>query len=119
MKVILAIDMLSGCINLPRRYMYWEIKNDVHSAAVSNAMRRNRFINNNNNNNFYFANNDEIDINDKLRRYFHKLNKSFLENCAWSEFLDVNEPMCPYYVHHGAKMYIRANPYDSVSRIGV
>ena len=111
MKVFLAINILSGYANLPRRYMYWEIQDDVHNVAVSNAMRRNRFIQIMKY--FHLSNNDDMDVNDKfckLRPYYTKLNKSFLENCPWSECLNVDESMCPYYAHHGAKMYIRGKP---------
>ena len=62
---------------------------------------------------FHFANNDDMDVNDKfgkLQPYYNKLNKSCLEICPWLEFLDVEESMCPYYAHHGAKMYIRGKP---------
>ena len=43
LKVFVAIILLSGYNNLPRRDMYWSLDEDVRNEAVASAMSRNRF----------------------------------------------------------------------------
>ncbi|KAG5864534.1 hypothetical protein JTB14_014292 [Gonioctena quinquepunctata] len=44
LRCFLGIMFLSGYNEVPSKIMYWDIKDDVKNQMVSNAMRRNRFL---------------------------------------------------------------------------
>ena len=43
LKAFIAILLVSGYVDLPRRPMYWEHNEDTHSTTVSSLLSRNRF----------------------------------------------------------------------------
>ena len=75
LKAFIAILLISGYVNLPRRTMFWENTADVQNTAVSSLMSRNRF--DEIMQNLHLADNSFLDANDKfskVRRLIEKLN---------------------------------------------
>lgn len=99
-----GILLLSGCICLPRREMYWENLEDSNNKLVTHALSRDRFryiiknlhVRDNNNlaRNVKFAN---------LRMFFDLLNKNVLQFAPISENHSVGEAMGAYYGRHSCK----------------
>lgn len=91
--------------------MYWEISEDVHNTAVSNAMSRNhfedimRYL--------HFCKNAELTNDDrfgKIRPVMCMLNERWLQYFPSDAYLSIDESMVPYYGKHGAKQHIHGKP---------
>jgi len=79
LRLFMAILFTSGYAPLPRRRLYWEPSPDVHNAAVSQAMTRNRFEELMEN--IHVADNDNLAPNDRManvRPLFTALNSKFI-----------------------------------------
>lgn len=110
-KTFLAILLTSGYSVLPRRRMYWEQNNDVHNAAVSSAMARNRFEEIMQY--LHVADNASLSAADKMakiRPLYAMLNERFLLYNPKEQSMCVDESMIPYYGRHGCKQFIRGKP---------
>ena len=90
--------------------MFWEKESDVHSELVSNAMRRDRFIDMK-----YLHFNDNLQLDDtnkysKICPLFSHLNKTVLEQFYQmkQKALDADESMVPYYGKHGCKQFMKS-----------
>jgi len=111
MLVFIAILLLSGYVNVPRRAMYWQQNLDSHNPLVAKAMSRDRFdfIMSN----LHVCNNDKLDKSDrfaKIRPLLNMLNERFMDFLPHDQNHSVDESMVPYYGVHGAKQFIRGKP---------
>ena len=68
LKTFIAILLVSGYVDLPRRPMYWEHNEDTHNTTVS-SLSRNRF--DELMQNLHFADNSNLDKEDTLRMGDH------------------------------------------------
>ena len=111
MKLFFAILFTSGYAQLPQRRLYWDRSDDVHNAAVSGAMTRNRFdeimqfV--------HVADNENLPANDrmaKVRPLFNLMNENFVKHFPATQHLSIDESMVPYYGRHSAKQFIRGKP---------
>ena len=81
MKVYVAVLLLTSYLTPKNIRMFWENYSDVHNDAVSNAIRRNRFLEIHQ----YVHICDSMNLQTeekfaKLSEYFKLLNKSLKEN---------------------------------------
>ncbi|XP_050330016.1 piggyBac transposable element-derived protein 3-like [Bactrocera neohumeralis] len=109
LKRFLGILLISGYHTLPSIEDYWSSQLSLGIAIVQQAratfMHVKRYI--------HFANNDELDVNDKmakLSRFFDIINRKFKQFGIWSEFLSIDEQMVPYFGRHSCKMFILGKP---------
>ncbi|XP_050295151.1 piggyBac transposable element-derived protein 3-like [Anthonomus grandis grandis] len=110
-QFFVGVLILSGYIVLPKRYMYWENRDDSHSTKVAEAISRDRFThimkalhvcdNNNLNNTDKFA---------KIRPLYDALNKNFLKHVPFEHEHSIDEAMVPYFGRHPTKQFIRNKP---------
>ncbi|KAF2888136.1 hypothetical protein ILUMI_18037 [Ignelater luminosus] len=112
-KVYIAILLLTGYMTPKYIRMFWEIKSDTHNEAVSNSMRRNRFLEIQQY--LHISNNLQLPENDrfaKVRAYFNLLKKNFVKNFGLlsSTHISTDETMVPYYGRHGTKQHIHGKP---------
>lgn len=110
-KVFIAILLISGYHHLPRERLYWSNDEDLRVPIVSNSMSRNRY--HEIKKYLHLANNDEMDITDKmwkLRPFMMRLNKNFLTWGIFHESLSIDEAMVKYFGHHSSKQFIRGKP---------
>jgi len=111
LKLFIAILFTSGYAQLPQRRLYWDNSSDVHNAAVSGAMTRNRFdeimqV-------VHVADNEKLPVNDrmaKVRPLFNLMNENFVKHFPETRHLSIDESMVPYYGRHSAKQFIRGKP---------
>ena len=68
LKTFIAILLVSGYVDLPRRPMYWEHNEDTHNTTVS-SLSQNRF--DELMQNLHLADNSNLDKGDTLRRGDH------------------------------------------------
>ncbi|KAJ8909953.1 hypothetical protein NQ315_004020 [Exocentrus adspersus] len=111
LKVFISILLLSGYNQLPSKRSYWENSSDMKNILVSEAMRRDRFLQICRL--IHFADNNNIDKNDKmykLRPITDMLKKSFLEHFIPEQNLAYDESMIRYFGHHSCKQFIRGKP---------
>ena len=111
MKSFIAILLLSGYIEVPRRNMYWETRSDSHNSLVAVALSRDRFkfIMTN----LHVCDNDNLNKSDrytKVRGLFDMLNTRFQDNAPHEENHTVDEAMVPYFGKHGCKQFICGKP---------
>ena len=81
MKVYVAVLLLTGYLTPKNIRMFWENNSDVHNEAVSNAIRRNKFLEIHQY--LHTCDNKNLQTEDKfakLSEYFKLLNKFFKEN---------------------------------------
>lgn len=111
LKCFLGVLLLSGYINMPRRYMYWENATDCSMPIIYNAITRDRFT--------YImthlhcCDNKMLSVNDKftkVRPLFDKLNSNFVNYAPFEENHSIDEAMVPYYGGHPCKQFIRGKP---------
>ncbi|KAG5864831.1 hypothetical protein JTB14_033773 [Gonioctena quinquepunctata] len=109
LRCFLGIMFLSGYNEVLSKRMYWDIKDDVKNQMVSNAMRRNRFLQIQR---FLHCadNSKEIggDTAWKIRPVMDHLKKKFLENFVACKDLSYDESMIEYF-GYGAIGTIREN----------
>lgn len=110
-RAFLAVLILSGYVQLPRRRMFWEQAADCHNPVAAGFMTRDRF--DEIMRYFHLADNNRLDKDDKfakLRPLFNSLNQSFLALFRNESYLSIDESMVPYFGHHGCKQFIRGKP---------
>ena len=111
MRLFLAMLLLSGYCDLPRRRMYWENSDDVFNKAMADAMPRNRFeeilsV-------LHLADNQCLDGSDtmsKVRPFLSLINEKCLQYFLNEEHLSIDESMLPYYGRHSSKQRILGKP---------
>lgn len=111
MRLFLAMLLLTGYTELPRRKMYWENADDVFNKSMSDAMSRNRFeellsV-------FHLADNENLDPSDgmaKVRPLYSQINERCLQYFLNEDCLSVDESMLPYYGRHSSKQRIIGKP---------
>lgn len=111
MKVFIGILILSGINVLPTKRSYWENSKDMKNEMISDAMRRDRFLQITKY--IHFANNHNVDAMDKmykLRQLTDYLKKKFLEHFVPEPNLAYDESMIRYFGRHGCKQFIRGKP---------
>lgn len=111
MRAFLAILLISGYNDLPRRRMYWEQQDDVLNVAISSSMNRARFETIMRY--LHLADNDDLNANDKyakVRPLFDLLNKRFMDHFPGETNLSIDESMIPYYGKHSLKQHIKGKP---------
>lgn len=111
LKVFIAILLLSGYNQLPSKRSYWENSSDMKNILVSEAIRRDRFLQICRV--IHFSDNNKIDKNDKmykLRPITDMLKKLFLKHFVPEENLAYDESMIRYFGHHGCKQFIKGKP---------
>ena len=111
LKSFIAILLISGYVDLPRRPMFWESDVDVQNVAVSTLMSRNRF--DDVMQNLHLADNTSLDPSDKfakVRPLIEKLNQQCLENYLPEQTVSIDESMVPYFGRHGCKQFMRNKP---------
>ena len=111
LKAFIAILLICGYVDLPRRPIFLECSADVHNDAVSSMISRNRFdeiikyLN--------LADNISLHSNDKLRKVqplLNKLNEQCLSNNLPEQTVSINESMVPYFGRHGCKQFMKNKP---------
>ncbi|XP_070173741.1 piggyBac transposable element-derived protein 3-like [Littorina saxatilis] len=110
-RTFMAILLLSGYNQIPRRTMYWERNTDCHNTAVSGAMSRNRF--DEHMRFLHLADNNTLDPNDKVskvRAFVSMINERCLLYFPEQQHLSIDESMVPYFGHHLTKQFIRGKP---------
>ena len=108
LKFFIAILLISGYVDLPRRPILWGYSADVHNDAVSSMMSRNRFdkimkyLD--------LTDNTSLDPNDKfskIRPLLDKLNEQCLSNYLPEQTVSIDVSMVPYFGRHGCKQFIK------------
>jgi len=110
-RCFIGILILSGYNNLPSKRSFWDMKDDVHNKMVSDAMRRNRFLQIQR----FIHMADNTDINEadkawKLRPLMNAIKEKCLANFQPVQDLSYDETMIKYYGRHGCKQFIRGKP---------
>ena len=96
LKAFIAILLVSGYVDLPRRPMCWEHNEDTHNATVSSSLSRNRF--DEIMQNLHLADNSNLDKEDKfakMRPVTNKLNEKCLANYLPEQSVSIDESMVP------------------------
>ena len=104
MRLFIAVLLVSGYNELPRRKLYWENSSDVKNEAISEAMSRNRFeeilaM-------LHCCDNSQLDLNDKMskvRPLYNLINLRCLKFYSDLSFICVDESMIPYCGRHSSK----------------
>lgn len=111
MKCFIAILIVSGYDVKPSKRHYWDSAGDMKNISVSEAMRRDRFVQILRF--IHCADNSKIDMSDKmykLRPLMNKLKNNFQKNFVAVEQMDFDESMIKYFGRHGCKQCIRGKP---------
>lgn len=111
MRVFFGILILTGYNILPSKRNYWENSKDLKNLMVSEAMRRDRFLQICKF--IHLANNNNIDKSDKmykLRSLTDKLKEKFIQHFVPEQSLSYDESMIRYFGRHGCKQFIRGKP---------
>lgn len=110
-KIFIGFLLYTGYHQLPREKLYWCVDEDFDSSFVRNCMSRNRYYEIKKY--LHLANNENIDMNDKmykLRPIIEKLNAKFQQWGIFHKHLSIDEAMVKYYGHHSSKQFIRGKP---------
>jgi len=110
-RCFLAILFVSGYNDLPSKRHYWDNGDDMKNIAVSQSMRRDRFLQICRF--FHCTNNTEINLNDKgwkIRPFIEMMKKRCVENFVPEEHLAYEESMVKYFGRHSCKQFIRGKP---------
>lgn len=112
-KTCIAILIISGYAELPRRALYWQDKPDVHNEAVATSIPRNKFDK-------FMAHCHLEDSNNlpegtklaRVKTYLENLKSTYRNMCIWDKVGDVDEAMIEYFGKYGAflKQSIRNKP---------
>lgn len=111
LRTFIAVLLISGYTNVPRRHMYWEQSSDVFNEAISTAMSRNRF--DELMRYLHVSDNLHLDVADrfaKVRPLFSLLNERCLMFCPAEQHLSIDETMVPYFGRHPTKQFMRSKP---------
>ncbi|KAJ8930781.1 hypothetical protein NQ314_016384, partial [Rhamnusium bicolor] len=110
-RCFIAILFVSGYNDLPSKRHYWDSNDDMKNYAVSQSMRRDRFLQICRF--VHCSDNTKIDPNDKawkIRPLMNMLKESCAENFEPEEHLSYDESMIKYFGRHGCKQFIRGKP---------
>lgn len=110
-RCFIAILYVSGYNSLPSKRHYWDSSNDMKNIAVSESMRRDRFLQINRF--LHCADNTKLDQQDKawkIRPLMEILKKRCIDNFVPEEHLSYDESMVKYFGRHGCKQFIRGKP---------
>ena len=110
-KSFIALLLLRGYIQYPRRSMYWEMRDDSRNSIVTSLLTRNRFLNVLQY--IHLADNNNLGTNDKFAKVqplFKILNENYLKNFIHKRNASINELMVPYYGRYGCKQYMQSKP---------
>ena len=102
LRCFFGILMVSGYNQLPGRKMYWEESPDVHNTIISEAMRRNRFLDLLRY--VHFCDNNNLDGNDKcskVRPISNMVVERFQKYAYLTHFINFDESMVEYYDESG------------------
>ena len=104
MRCFFGILLLSGYNQLPRMKMYWEQTQDVHNNLVSDAMRRDRFLELLRY--IHFCDNASLDESTtdrcwKIRPLYNMLLSRFQKNAVLTKCFNVDESMVQYFGKSG------------------
>ena len=94
LKGFIAIFLVCGYVELPRRPMYWEHNEDTHNATISSLLLRNRF--DKIMRNLHLADNSNLYKEDKfviVRPLINKLNEQSLANYLSEQSFSIDECM--------------------------
>ena len=108
LKALIAIFLIGGYVDLPRRPMFWECSADVHNDAVSSIIPRNRF--DEIMKYLHLADNISLDPNDKfskVRPLLDKLNEQCLPNYPPEQTVSIDESMVPYFGRHECNQFMK------------
>ncbi|KAL8585552.1 hypothetical protein ACOMHN_046212 [Nucella lapillus] len=117
-RTFMAILLLSGYNQLPRRNMYWDRNSDCHNTAVSGAMSRNRF--DEHIRYLHLADNNTLDPNNKVskvRAFLLMINERCLLYFPQQQNISIDESMVPYFGHHSTKQFIQGKPIRFVFKL--
>ena len=106
LNTFIAIVLISGYVNLPRRPMFWECSADIHSDITFSVMSKNRF--------------DEImkylhlSVNTSLtnerfgevQHLLNKLKEQCLSKYLPEQTVSNEESMVPYFGRHGCNQFM-------------
>ncbi|KAL4089999.1 hypothetical protein QTP88_024915 [Uroleucon formosanum] len=107
-RCFLAILYASSYNDLPSKRHYWDNGDDMKNIAVSQSMRRDRFLQICRF--FHCTNNTEINQNDKgwkIRPFIEMMKKRCVNNFVPEEHLAYDESMVKYFGRHTCKQFIR------------
>ncbi|KAL5239779.1 hypothetical protein ACI65C_007189 [Semiaphis heraclei] len=110
-RCFLAILYLSGYNDLPSKRHYWDNGDDMKNIAVSQSMRRDRFLQICRF--FHCTNNTEINQDDKgwkIRPFIEMMKKRCVNNFVPEQHLAYDESMVKYFGRHSCKQFIRGKP---------
>lgn len=110
-RCFIAILYVSGYNNLPSKRHYWDSNDDMKNVAVSQSMRRDRFLQICRF--LHCADNTKIDLNDKawkIRPVMELLKKHCIDNFVPEQNLAYDESMVKYFGRHSCKQFIRGKP---------
>ena len=111
LKVFVAIFLVNGYVDLPRRPMHWEHNENILNTTVSSLLLQNRFdeiIQN-----LYLADSSNLHKEDKfakVRPLIYKLNEQCLANYLPEQSVIKDKSMVPYFGPHYFKQYISNKP---------
>ena len=108
---IIGLMIYSGFKPVHDKQLMWCGDDDVSLKWAKDLMPKNRFkaiLRD-----LHLADNSSLNSDDpyyKVRPFFERLNKSFLESLPLDQNICVDEVMVPYYGRHGTKQFIRGKP---------
>jgi len=108
LKCFISILIISGYNSLPGKRYYWKDGKDMKNEMVSNAVRRDLFLQISRF--LHCADNMNINTTDKmykLRPLIEKLKVNFLKSFQPYQYLSYDESMIKYYGRHGCKQFLR------------
>lgn len=110
-RCFIAILFLSGYNHLPSKRHFWDAGEDMKNMAVSQAMRRDRFLQICRF--IHCTDNTNINTNDKawkIRPVMEMLKLRCISNFVPERELAYDESMVKYFGRHGCKQFIRGRP---------
>ena len=110
-KRLVTILLLSGYVVMPRRPLYWQMREDTHNSVAVSLMARNDF--DTCMKYLHLADNGNLPKNDKfgkIRPLIDHLNKKCLENSVPEKNICIDESMVRYFGKHNAKQYMKSKP---------
>ena len=111
LKVFVAIFLVNGYVDLPRRPMHWEHNEDTLNTTVSSLLLQNRF--DETMQNLHLADSSYLHNEDKfakVRAFIDKVNEQCLANDLPEQSVSKDESMVPYFGPHYFEQYISNKP---------
>lgn len=110
-RCFLSILFITGYNDLPSKRHFWDSKPDMKNEAVTQAMRRDRFLQICRF--LHFTDNNQINTKDKcwkIRPLIEKMKNKCMEHFVPEESLSFDESMVKYFGKHGCKQFIKGKP---------